>query len=52
MDLIFLKDEETARKWKSTDPDSIETFNLAEAIEFGAAFFVPLLEDGEPAPLP
>ena len=53
MDLIFLKDEETARKWKISEGnagDLKETFNLAEAIELGAAFFVPLLEDGEPAP--
>src|ERR1035437_3945221 len=50
-EMIFLKDTETARSWKSTDPDAIETFNLAEALEFGAAFFAPLLEDGEPAPL-
>jgi hypothetical protein len=49
-EMVFLKDEETARSWKSTDPDAIETFNLAEALELGAAFFVPLLEDGEPAP--
>jgi hypothetical protein len=51
MDLIFLKDEETARQWKSTDSELKEIFNLAEALELGAAFFTPLLEDGEPAPL-
>ena len=51
MDLIFLRDEETAWQWKGTDSELKETFNLAEALELGAAFFVPLLEDGEPAPL-
>ena len=50
MDLIFLKDEETAATWKASGTEQKETFNLAEAIELGAAFFVPLLEDGEPAP--
>ena len=45
MELVFLKDEETARKWKNKDPGLIETFNVPEAVEFGASFFMPLLED-------
>jgi hypothetical protein len=45
MDLIFLRDEETARKWQSKDPQLMETFNLTQALELGAAFFVPLMED-------
>jgi hypothetical protein len=45
MDLIFLRDEETARQWQSKDPEYMETFPIPEAFEFGAAFFVPLMED-------
>jgi hypothetical protein len=45
MDLIFLRDEETARTWESKDPEFMETFNLSQALELGAAFFTPLLED-------
>jgi hypothetical protein len=45
MEMIFLRDEETARQWKSTNPEKIEIFNLAEALEFTASFFMPLLED-------
>jgi mercuric reductase len=44
-EMVFLRDEETARRWHETDPASIELFTLAEAIELGEAFFVPLLED-------
>lgn len=44
-EMVFLKDAETARTWRESDPASIELFTLAEAIELGAAFFVPLLDD-------
>ena len=44
-EMVFLKDEETARTWRENDPASIELFTLPEAIELGAAFFLPLLED-------
>jgi mercuric reductase len=44
-EMVFLKDAETARTWRGTDPASIELFTLPEAIELGAAFFLPLLED-------
>jgi mercuric reductase len=44
-EMVFLNDSETARMWRETDPDSIELFRLAEAVELGEAFFVPLLED-------
>lgn len=44
-EMVFLKDAETARAWRETDPASIELFTLPEAIELGEAFFVPLLED-------
>jgi mercuric reductase len=44
-EMVFLKDAETARAWRETDPASIEVLTLPEAIELGAAFFVPLVED-------
>jgi mercuric reductase len=44
-EMVFLKDSETAENWRSRDPNSIDVFTLAEAIELGAAFFLPLLED-------
>jgi Alkylmercury lyase len=43
--MVFLKDPATAIAWQSTDPLSIELFTLSEAIEFGEAFFQPLLAD-------
>ena len=43
--MVFLKDAQTAAKWQSTDPASIDLFTIAEAIDFGEAFFLPLLED-------
>jgi mercuric reductase len=43
-EMVFLKDAETARMWRDTAPASIEVFTLAEAIELGVAFFLPLLE--------
>ena len=42
-EMVFLKNSVTAHQWQSRDPDSISLFNLAEAVEFGAAFFVPLV---------
>ena len=44
-EMVFLKDAQTARAWRETDPASIEVLTLPEAIELGAAFFVPLVED-------
>lgn len=44
-EMVFLDGAETANMWRETDPASIELFTLPEAIELGAAFFVPLLED-------
>jgi hypothetical protein len=43
--VVFLKDPSAAARWLSTDPVSIQVFTLGEAIEFGEAFFRPLLED-------
>jgi mercuric reductase len=44
-EMVFLKDAETAARWRSSDPSSIDLFTLAEAIELGSAFFQPLLEE-------
>ena len=43
--MVFLKDPITAAKWQSRDPASIDIFTLAEAIDFGEGFFLPLLLD-------
>lgn len=42
-EMVFLKDPATAKEWQRRDPESISLFTLAEAVEFGAQFFVPLL---------
>lgn len=43
--MVYLKDPETANAWQDMDPLSIDVFTLEEAIEFGEAFFLPLLAD-------
>jgi len=43
--MVFLKDAATAAAWQSRDPGSIDIFTVAEAIDFGEAFFKPLLRD-------
>jgi mercuric reductase len=43
-EMVYLKDARTAAEWRKTDPEAIEIFNLPDALEFGAAFFVPLLD--------
>jgi mercuric reductase len=45
MEMVFLKDEETANRWRETDAASIEILTLPEALELGMAFFLPLLEE-------
>ena len=44
-EMVFLNDAETANMWRGTDTASIEVLTLPEAVELGAAFFLPLLED-------
>jgi mercuric reductase len=41
--MVFLQDELTAVKWQQKDPLSMELFTIEEAVEFGEAFFTPLL---------
>ena len=43
MQMVFLKDAETARQWQGDETDSITIFSLPDAIAFGAAFFMPVL---------
>ena len=43
MEMMYLRDDEVARRWLAEDPDNREIFTLQEAVEFGARFFVPLM---------
>lgn len=42
-EMIFLKDRRVADHWLAQDPANREVFDLGEAVEFGARFFVPLM---------
>jgi len=42
-EMVFLKDEATAYQWQDEDKENISVFALPDAIDFGTAFFVPLL---------
>ena len=41
-DMVLLRDERTAVRWRGADPDSAAILPLPEAIELAAAFFGPL----------
>jgi len=43
MEMMFLRDGETARRWLADDPETREVFTLQEAVEFGGRFFSPLV---------
>lgn len=43
MEMIYLKDTATAEAWQQEDIDNISIYSLDDAVEFGAAFFNPLL---------
>ena len=43
-EMIFLKGEQLADQWQAEDADNREIFNLRDAIEFAAGFFVPLMK--------
>lgn len=45
MEMMFLRDDRVAAEWLSIDPANREVFTLAEAVDFGARFFVPLMND-------
>jgi len=44
MEMMFLANEEIARQWLADSPETREIFDLESAVEFSAAFFVPLAE--------
>lgn len=43
--MAFFKDPEVAIAWQDGDPSLNELFTLQEAVEFGQAFFLPLLAE-------
>jgi len=43
LQMVFLKDRPTAEAWQNGDQEHVSLFSLAQAVEFGSAFFVPLL---------
>lgn len=44
VEMIFLADKKIAHSWLGESPDAREIFDLQSALEFAAAFFVPLAE--------
>jgi hypothetical protein len=42
-EMIFLKGKGIADQWQANDTDNREIFNLHDAIDFAAGFFVPLM---------
>ena len=44
MEMVYLRDAGTAAEWQQQDSENIDIYTLAEAVEFGSAFFKPLLE--------
>ncbi len=45
LEMMFLKNAETASQWLAESPATREIFALPAAVEFAAAFFVPLAEN-------
>lgn len=45
MEMMFLANESVAREWVAESPDTREIFDLPSAVDFAAAFFVPLAEN-------
>ena len=43
MEMVFLNDSKTAEEWQQSDADSISIFTLPAAVDFGKAFFLPLV---------
>ncbi|MGD8999432.1 MAG: organomercurial lyase [Granulosicoccaceae bacterium] len=44
MAMVFLKDRQTAEAWQDGDTENISLFSLPEAVAFGEAFFLPLMD--------
>ena len=47
LDMVFLRDRETAGNWQARDRENISILDLPSAIAMGAAFFCPLLEQSD-----
>lgn len=45
LEMMFLCSEQVARQWLAESPATHEIFDLQSAVEFAAAFFVPLAEN-------
>jgi mercuric reductase len=45
LDMVFLRDRDTAEDWRAQDPDNITILDLPSAVAMGAAFFCPLLDE-------
>jgi hypothetical protein len=45
MEMMFLANESVARDWLAESPETREIFDLPSAVEFAAAFFVPLADN-------
>ena len=43
LQMVFLKDRQTADTWQDGDRDNVSLFTLPAAVAFGKAFFLPLL---------
>ncbi|MFH0995854.1 MAG: alkylmercury lyase family protein [Pseudomonadota bacterium] len=44
-EMVFLRDKIVAGTWQGCNADACWIFPLPEAVEFGAAFFTPLMKD-------
>ena len=42
-EMIFLKGKQTADQWQAEDTDNREIFELRDAVDFAAGFFLPLM---------
>ena len=45
MEMMFLANENVANEWLAESPETREIFDLPSAVEFAAAFFVPLADN-------
>jgi len=45
LEMVYLGDVETARRWQQQDSGNISVYDLPDAAHFAAAYFLPLLVD-------
>jgi len=41
--MVFLKGQQIAAQWQAEDTENREIFNLSDAVDFAAGFFIPLM---------